>query len=81
MKKEEVVSILKQHGCILDEEKIIPHGVQLIFRNGAIVCVYKTGKISVQGKHFDVVSKLLGQSAPDRPTVAVANNSASDDVF
>lgn len=79
MKKEEVMEILKEHGFILDQEKSIPHGVQLIFRNGAMVSVYHTGKVNVQGKHFDVVSDLLGQSAPDKPTVA--NNSTADDIF
>lgn len=79
MKSEEVVEILKQHGCILDQEKSIPYGTQLIFRNGAMVSVYHTGKTNVQGKHFDVVSKLLGLSAPDKPTVAI--NSVSDDEF
>lgn len=66
MKKEEVVEILKEHGFILDQEKLINHGVQLVFRNGAIVCVYHTGKINVQGQHFEVVSELLGRSGPNR---------------
>lgn len=61
MKKEEVVEILKEHGFILDQEKLINHGVQLVFRNGAIVCVYHTGKINVQGQHFEVVTEILAQ--------------------
>lgn len=68
MEKIEVIRIMSMHDFILREEKSINHAAQLIFTNGAIVCVYKSGKISVQGKHFDVVSELLGQSAPDRPT-------------
>ena len=40
MKKEVVAEILKPHGFILDEERPIQYGVQLIFRNGAKVSVY-----------------------------------------
>lgn len=70
MKKEEVVEILKKHGIILYQEKPIPYGTQLIFGRGEIICVYNTGKISVQGKRFDVVCELLAQSVPNRPAVA-----------
>lgn len=78
MKKEEVVEILKEHGFILGKEISIPHGTQLIFRNGAMVSVYNTGKINVQGKHFDLVTKLLAKADPSRQVGDVGN---TDDEF
>jgi len=78
MKKEVVAEILKPHGFILDEERPIQYGVQLIFRNGAKVSVYDSGKVNPQGKHFDLVSKLLGLSPPHRQAVTAHN---ADDMF
>lgn len=77
MKKEEVLGILQDNGYVLDEEKIIPYGVQFIFRNGSKVTVYDKGTVSPQGMHIDQTKSLLGISQPiakisaAAPTVAV----------
>lgn len=64
MKKEQVLEILQAHRCVLECEKVIPYGVQLIFRNGVKVSVYQTGTVNPQGKHVEQVMELLGLGAP-----------------
>lgn len=64
MKKEEALGLLQDNGFILDEEKIIPYGVQFSFRNGSKVNVYDKGTVTPQGQHIDQVKALLGLAAP-----------------
>ncbi len=65
MKKEQVLKSLQDSGFILDEEKSIQYGIQLVFRNGAKVIVYHRGTVLPQGKHIELVNKLLGLNAPN----------------
>ena len=38
----------------------LPHGVQLRLANGAVVNIYKSGKVLVHGDKVDEVRRLLG---------------------
>lgn len=60
MKKEQVLKTLQDSGFILDEEKPVPYGVQLVFRNGAKVIAYHKGTVNTQGKHIALARHLLG---------------------
>jgi predicted nucleotide-binding protein len=48
-------------GLAVAEERRLPddHGTQLILRNGAIVNVYDTGSVTVQGKNRELVELLI----------------------
>lgn len=59
MNIEQLVGILGKHGFVLDQAKPIQNGVQLIFTNGSKISVYRTGNINIQGKHCDVVRRIL----------------------
>jgi predicted nucleotide-binding protein len=65
VRKEDALGILQDNGFILDEEKIIPYGVQFSFRNGSKVNVYDKGTVTPQGQHIDQVKALLGLAAPN----------------
>lgn len=76
MKKEMVLEIMHRGGFIFDEEKSIPFGVQLVFRNGSKVSVYNSGAVSPQGKVAEYVRNLLGLNAPTpQPHIEKSNDS------
>lgn len=60
----EMLGKLMSNGFVLLGVKHIQHGVQFVFLNGALISVYHTGKINVQGKHMERAKELLGLSAP-----------------
>lgn len=76
MKKEKVLGILQDNGCVLDEEKTIAYGIQFLFRNGAKVSVFDKGTVTPQGQHIDQVKVLLGLAAPTRNSSATATTIA-----
>ena len=63
MKKELVLKILVKNGFVLIKEKAFQYFDQLVFSNGAIVCVYHKGTVTPQGRNFDLVNKHLGLNA------------------
>lgn len=77
MKKEEVLGLLQDNGFALDEEKVIPYGVQFIFRNGARVTVYDKGTVTPQGQHVERVKTILGLGAPTSSVAAVPTTMAT----
>jgi predicted nucleotide-binding protein len=71
--KESVVAELAAADLNVLGEKEIDHGVQLTLYEGTIVCLYKTGKVVVQGKkgeEKDLAQKLLGGAAPNKVPLA-----------
>ena len=60
MKKEQVLKILQDSGFILDKEKPLLCGIQLVFRNGSKVTVYHKGTVLPQGNHIPLARHLLG---------------------
>ncbi len=56
--------LLQNKGFTVTAEKEIPHGIKLTIADGTIVNVYKTGRISVQGKNPEPLKQLLG--LPDK---------------
>lgn len=59
MKKEQVLKTLQDSGFILDEEKPVSCGIQLVFRNGSKVLVYHKGTVLPQGKHIALARTYL----------------------
>lgn len=55
-----VLGKLQDAGFILNEEKLIPYGIQFCFSNGAKVIVYENGTVTPQGKCVDDVKRILG---------------------
>lgn len=76
MKKEDVLGILQDNGFVLDEEKVIPYGIQFSFRNGSKVSVFDKGTVTPQGQHIDQVKVLLGLAAPNGTTLTAATTVA-----
>lgn len=75
MKVDQVKVAMAGAGIALEDEKAIQYGIQLKFSNGALVNVFDSGKVSVQGKEQDHVNEILGQAPRSVPTsvpVAVA---------
>jgi predicted nucleotide-binding protein len=60
---DEAKRALGDAGLTLSEAKAVQSGHQLRFTNGAVVTVFDTGKISVQGKEQDRVKAILGLGA------------------
>jgi predicted nucleotide-binding protein len=77
VKKEEVLGILQDNGFVLDEEKIIPYGIQFSFRNGAKVNVYDKGTVTPQGQHVEQVKALLGLAVQNGVVPVVATTVAT----
>jgi predicted nucleotide-binding protein len=50
---------LEERGFICTAVRQLAHGVQLRFSTGAIVNVYTTGKITVQGKNTAAIEQAL----------------------
>ena len=57
---DHVLKRLLDAGMLCTAQKILPHCIQLRLASGAIVNVYSTGKILVQGKEVDEVRRVLG---------------------
>lgn len=60
MKKEDVLATLVINGFVLIKEVAYQYFDQLVFSNGAIVCVYHKGTVTPQGRNYDLVNKHLG---------------------
>lgn len=66
MTQDEIRTVLKGNN-ISFSEKAVQHGCQFVFSDGAILCVFGTGKHNWQGKATTTrqrVADLLGESAP-----------------
>lgn len=55
-----VLKKLEREGMVCTVQKPLPHGIQLRFSSGVIVNVFKSGKVTVQGKETKEVERLLG---------------------
>ncbi len=66
MKLEEVKALLQKAQLPVTSDVRLPNntGAQLKLENGAIVNVYDSGAINVQGKNPEVVKKALGMTVP-----------------
>lgn len=73
MKTDQVIAALGSEGIQLVEQKTIQHGAQLRFSNGALVGVFDSGKLNVQGKEQERVNQILSQT----PRVAQAASAGS----
>lgn len=83
MKVEQVKAAMADAGVALEDEKAIQYGVQLKFSNGALVSVFDSGKISVQGKEQDLVNQILRQATRSTPAAmpAVVTGKQNYNVF
>jgi predicted nucleotide-binding protein len=70
MNVEEVKEALAAQGFQLDDEKDIPYGRQLRFRNGSVVNVYEKGTVTPQGKDVELVKEVLGLAPGKKPAGA-----------
>src|SRR5438128_1186985 len=79
MEIEEVKRRLTAAGCEIKSEEELPNnsGVQLRLASGAIVNIYNTGKVLVQGRNTDEVERCLelGRAEP------AGERAASNKVF
>lgn len=76
---EQIKELMATAGFQPVEEKEIAHGTQLRFSNGAMVSLYSSGKLNIQGKDQELVKGILGQPVPAMPQgiqVPVANGQA-----
>jgi predicted nucleotide-binding protein len=66
MKVEEAKALLQSAQLNVSSEARLPNdtGTQLKLENGAIVNVYDSGKINIQGKKQEIVNDALGASLP-----------------
>jgi predicted nucleotide-binding protein len=58
--KEGILQKLNGAGFVCTVENPIPHGIQLRLGNGAVVNIYESGKLLVQGKCTSEVKQILG---------------------
>jgi len=58
--------LLQENGHLVQSEKELSNGTQLRLTNGALVNLFYTGNINVQGKNAEPIKKLLGLS-PGHP--------------
>jgi len=57
---DHVLRRLQDAGMLCTAQNNLPHGVQLRLANGAVVNIYKSGKVLVHGDKVDEVRRLLG---------------------
>ncbi len=57
---ENIVEKIQSAGLLCTVQKTIPYGIQLRLANGAVVNVYNSGRILVQGRATDEVRRALG---------------------
>lgn len=73
---ENVRGVLKGNNVPFSE-KPVPHGLQFLFEDGAILCVFESGKHNWQGKPTatrERVAGLLGESGPIAARAGVAHD-------
>jgi len=80
MEVDRVRDLLVGAGYVVEAERGIDYGHQLRLKNGAIVNVYNTGKVNVQGRDRENVCAVLGlvsggasSQVADRPVVRENN--------
>ena len=87
MNIEELQELLTSRGYLVTNEKELPNGRQLKLSNGAIVNLYNTGTINVQGQNSEEIKSVLGLSSTGqpavqyKPTVKNTSKSTKDEVF
>jgi predicted nucleotide-binding protein len=75
---------LEEAGQTIVSRERLPNdtGDQIRCQGGAIVNVFDTGKVSVQGKNADAVRELLDQPSPSRAAIpAVTSTTTTRNVF
>lgn len=77
MNVEETKACIQAGGFQINSEERLPNGTgtKLVLSNGAIVNIYDTGKVNVQGKNQEPVKACLGVQ-PAAPAPQVGNGGA-----
>ncbi|MBO9593351.1 MAG: nucleotide-binding protein [Niabella sp.] len=73
---QELKELLVAHGFLITGEKDISNGTQLRLSNSAIVNLFNTGKINVQGQNSEPVKHILGLNTNQPISYKVGQNTA-----
>ncbi len=82
MNAEQVELLLKGNNITFDAKEI-QHARQFSFEDGAVLCVYHSGKLVWQGKSSptkDRVSELMGTPTGDDPPIARGSNALASSI-
>ncbi len=81
MDKQQLIEHLRSGGFEISDEFRMEHGSRIRLATGAIVCLYDTGKIVVQGRNQEPVKALLSIEFASAARRAASTPVASREVF